>query len=293
MDSYLQLEKEYKKFVGSKYAVSCNSGTSALHLALKAIGVGYGDEVIVPEFTMIACAYAVSYCGATPVFVDCRDDLSINPYLIEEKLTGRTKAIMPVHIYGILCDMKTILSIAKDNRLKVVEDACEAQGAVYKSEADITCYSFYKNKIIHAEEGGIATTDNKKYADRMNYLKNMCFNKKHNYIHEEIGFNYRMPDSQATLALHSLHNYSQEKERRQEQVDKYNKRFGLNVKNDANWIYPIKNADNWIKNYDGLYADLKTREFFKPMSQQPPYFDLNYKNLNAYRLSKQGMYIKL
>ena len=282
---YKQLEKEYAKFTGSKYAVSCNSGTAALHLALKAIGIGVGDEVIVPEFTMISCAFAVSYCGATPVFVDCGDDLNIDCSLIEEKITPKTQVIMPVHIYGRLCDMTAIRDIVRRHDLWVVEDACEAQGAVYKSKADITCYSFYENKIIHAEEGGICTTDNKVLAERINYLKNMSFGKKHDYIHEEIGFNYRMPNSQAKLALESLHNYPQEKIRRQEQVDSLDSFYGKTPKRDANWVYDMKKRD--------LNGDFETREFFKPMSQQPPYFNKGYKKLKAYKKSKEGMYIKL
>lgn len=280
---YQQLEKEYAKFTGSKYAVSCNSGTSALHLALKAIGIGEGDEVIVPEFTMIACAYAVSYTGAKPVFVDCGDDLNIDCSLIEEKITPKTQAIMPVHIYGRLCDMDEIRDIARRHGLWVIEDACEAQGAVYKSKADITCYSFYQNKIIHAEEGGICTTDNPHLAERMNYLKNMCFGEKHDYIHDEIGFNYRMPNSQAKLALESLKEYPYEKKRRKELVRMYDEIFGKTPNRDANWVYDMKK----------MKVPYETREFFKPMSMQPPYFDPNYKKLNAYKKSKEGMYIVL
>lgn len=290
---FKELEKEYAKFTGSKYSVSCNSGTAALHLALKSVGIGEGDEVIVPEFTMIACAYAVSYCGAKPVFIDCKDDLNIDTDLIESKITKKTKAIMPVHIYGRLCDMKAILKIAKKHKLKVIEDACEAQGAVYKSKADITCYSFYENKIIHAEEGGICTTDNKKYAERMNYLKNMAFGDKHDYLHKEIGFNYRMPNSQAKLALKSLKEYPKEKIRRQKLVDKYDKLFNHKSLAEANWVYPVncgKSQESGKMYLDGMGLD--TRYFFKPMSQQPPYFNKNYKELNAYKKSS-GVYIKL
>ena len=279
---YKLLEKKYSKFVGSKFAVSCNSGTSALHLGLKALGVGPGDEVIVPEFTMIACAFAVSYCGATPVFVDCDETLNINVNLIEDKITEKTKVIMPVHVYGRLCDMKSILKLAKKYDLKVLEDACEAQGAVFKSKADITAYSFYRNKIIHAEEGGIATTDNPKYEKRMNYLKNMAFGEKHDYIHKEIAFNYRMPDGQAELALKSLKNYPKEKKRRAKLVEKYDKKYGKTPKRDANWVYDMKK----------MKVKEETREFFKPMSQQPPYKG-EYKHLRAFEKSKKGMYIVL
>ena len=283
MEPYKQLEQEYSRFVGSKYAVTCNSGTSALHLALRALGVSAGDEVIVPEFTMIACAFAVSYCGATPVFIDCKDDLNIDFELIEEKITPRTKAIMPVHIYGRLANMDKIMAIADKHGIFVVEDACEAQGAVFQSRAHITAYSFYKNKIIHAEEGGIATTDDPELAKRMNFLKNMSFGDQHNYIHAEIGFNYRMPDTMATLALRSLEEYPQERDRREVLVRYYDSVFGETPKRDANWVYDMKKQP---------VIGLQTREFFKPMSMNPPYLG-EYKHLNAYRLSQEGMYICL
>lgn len=254
MLAYKQLEQKYAKFVKSSYAVSCNSGTSALHLGLLALGVTKGDEVIIPDFTMAACGFAVSYCGATPVFVDCDHTLCIDPKLIEAKITKKTKAIMAVHIYGMLCNMKEILRIAKKHKLKIIEDACEAQGAVYKSKADITCYSFYENKIIHAEEGGICTTDSKEYAEKIEYLKNMAFDKGHTYFHKDIGYNYRMPNAQAKLALKSLKSYPQENKRRRKIEKAF---YGVN-KLDAVWVLP---------NFTGR----GDRMFFKPLSSFPMY----------------------
>jgi dTDP-4-amino-4,6-dideoxygalactose transaminase len=290
MEAYKQLEKKYSKFVGSKYAVSCNSGTSALHLALMAVGVGKGDEVIVPDFTMAACGFAVSYTGATPVFVDCDDTLCIDPKLIEEKITKRTKVIMAVHIYGRLCQMDKILKIAKKHHLRVIEDACEAQGAVYKSKADITCYSFYQNKIIHAEEGGIATTDNKKYADKMRYLKNMAFDKGHTFFHKDIGYNYRMPESQAKLALESLKNVKEElKERRfAEQNLECFLPSGM-PRRDVVWVYDF--IRKIPKGFKEKYKD-DLRPFFKPLSSFPMYGN-HCISPNALKYSKLGNYIKL
>lgn len=279
---YKELEKKWNKFVGSKYSVACNSGTSALHLALLAVGVGKGDEVIIPDFTMVACGFAVEYCGAKPVFVDCDDTLCMDWTEIETKITNKTKAIMAVHIYGRLCNMKEILLIAKKHKLKVIEDACEAQGAVYKSKADITCYSFYENKIIHAEEGGIATTDNKKYADKMNYLKNMAFDKEHTFFHKDIGFNYRMPNSQAKLALKSLKNYPQENTRRRKiEQDIYGRNF-LN----AVWVLPMlnNNPSKFIKNH--------YRPFFKPLSSFPMWGG-KCQSPKALHYSKIGFYMKI
>lgn len=283
---YQELEIKYAQYVKSKYAVSCNSGTSALHLALMAVGVTKGDEVIIPDFTMAACGFAVAYCGATPIFVDCDDTLCIDWTLIEAKITKKTKAIMPVHIYGRLCNMKEIMRIARKYKLKVIEDACEAQGAVFNSKADITCYSFYENKIIHAEEGGICTTNNKKYADRMNYLKNMAFDKDHTYYHAEIGYNYRMPNSQAKLALESLKNVNKEIERRRKIEKAF---YGKNIL-DAVWVLPF-----YPDTYCGIPIfiwEFPTRPFFKPLSTFPMWGG-KCQSPKALHYSKIGHYIKL
>jgi perosamine synthetase len=262
MPHYKKLEEKYAQFVGSKYAVSCNTGTSALHLALLALGITKGDEVIMPDFTMVACGFAVAYTGAKPVFVDCDDSLNIDVTQIEKKITKRTKAIMAVHIYGRLCNMKAIHKIAKKHNLKVIEDGCEAQGAIYKSKADITCYSFYANKIIHAEEGGICTTDNKEYADTMNYYKNMAFSPEHDYFHKHIGYNYRMPESQAKLALKSLKNVKKELKRRRAWEKKMDKRCHPEIKmhkRDVVWVYDVLTP----------LTGKNTRPFFKPLSSMP------------------------
>lgn len=280
---YKKLEEEYAKFTGSKYSVSCNSGTSALHLALMAIGVGKGDEVIMGDFNMAACGFAVSYCGGIPVFVDCNDTLCMDPKLIEAKITKKTKAILMTHIYGRLCDVKEILRIAKKHKLKVIEDACEAQGALFKSKADITCYSFYENKIIHAEEGGIATTDKLKYAKRMNYLKNMCFGKTHDYFHKEIGYNYRMPNSQAQLALKSLLNFPKEYKRRRKIEKKFENLIGERPYRDAVWV---------LDTLRPLPKGILQRPFFKPLSSMPMWGGV-CQSPRALYYSKIGKYIKI
>ena len=259
---YQELEKAYAEFDGHSHAVSVNTGTAALHLALAALGVGPGDEVIVPDFTMAACGFAVAYTGAKPVFVDCKDDLTIDPELIEAKITEKTKVIMPVHIYGRLCDMPKIMQIARRHSLFVVEDACEAQGAVFSSPADITCYSFYKNKIIAAEEGGICTTDDELLADRMRYLKNMAFSEAHDYYHADIGFNYRMSDSQAKLALESLNNFHLNYAKRREVEAWYDEFLAEKSmgQRDTVWVYDVK------IHFIPLQG---TRHFFQPLSSFP------------------------
>lgn len=262
---YEILEEEFAKFTESQFAISCNTGTSALHLALLAIGVGEGDEVIVPDFTMAACGFAVSYTGARVVTVDCDDSLCIDWTKIERKITRRTKAIMPVHIYGRMCNMEEIMKIARRHNLRVIEDACEVHGMVKNSQADITCYSFFKNKIIHAEEGGMCTTNNAYYAQRMEYLKNMAFDTLHSYYHGEIGYNYRMADSQAKMALKSLKSYKKNIKRRWEIKKLYDKHFGEEKELDTVWVYPI-NCNNPTKIVSNVP---QARYFFKPLSTMP------------------------
>lgn len=285
---YEELEKEYATFAKTNYAVSCNSGTSALHLALVALGVTEGDEVIVPDFTMASCAFSVSYTGATPVFVDCGDNLNIDPELIKAKITSRTKAIMVVHIYGRLCNLDAIRALAKAHRLSIIEDACEAQG-ITDGLSDITVFSFYRNKIIHAEEGGIVCTNSKEIADNVRDFKNLSFGERHDYYHERIGWNYRMPDAMAQMALQSLKDYPINLEKRREVESWYAKRIKSNLPpRDTVWVYdfitPFKNElmqDSQLK--------LKARHFFKPMSTMPMYRQEVGRNALLY--SENGMYL--
>ena len=295
---YELLEKEYARYVGTKYAVAVNTGTAALHLALAALGIGKGDEVIVPEFTMIASAWAVTYTRAKPVFVDCGDDLLIDVKKIEKKITKRTKAIMPVHVYGRVCNMDAIVEIANKYKLRVIEDACEAQGASFKGRNvgsyDIGCFSFYLNKIIPAEEGGIITTNDPEVYKRAKMMKSMSFGDRHDYYHETVGFNYRMTNSQAKFALHNLsivNNIQIARYRIQSWYNKYMP-FEYQMPNrDVVWVYDIKHpkADEVVKllNSKGYNA----RHGFKPMSMQPMYLKKGYEKLKAYKMSEQICYL--
>lgn len=283
------LEKEYAQFTGSIFAVAVNSGTAALHLSLVALGIGPGDEVIVPDFTMAACGFAVQYTGARPVFVDCDDSLLIDVNQIRAAITPRTKAIMPVHIYGRLCNMKEIYRIAQENNLFVIEDACEAQGAVYDSKADVTCYSFFKNKIISAEEGGIVTTNRPGLYERMVYLKNMAFDENHTYFHTDIGFNYRIPETQAKMALRSLKKYKKNSKKRRVIEAWYDELIPEPLqmpKRDAVWVYDIllpPYRDEAIKRIQGA------RYFFKPLSIMPMWS--GPVGPKALDYSQKGMYL--
>ena len=205
---YISLfEKAFAKFCGVKYGIAVTNGTVALHLALVALGMKKGDEVIMPNFTMIASANAVCYTGATPVFVDAEPDTwNIDTKKIEGKITSKTKAIMPVHLFGLPCEMDKINELAKKYNLKVIEDAAEAHGAEYKGKkcgnlGDIACFSFFSNKIVTTGEGGMVVTNDKELADKCRYLKNLCFGERRDYIHNDIGFNYRMSNLHAAIGL--------------------------------------------------------------------------------------------
>ncbi|MBR3627892.1 MAG: DegT/DnrJ/EryC1/StrS family aminotransferase [Elusimicrobia bacterium] len=202
-------ERKFAKYCDSNYAISVTSGTTALHIALTVLGIRKGDEVIIPSFTMIACAFAVCYTGAKPVFVDVdKNTWTIDVNKIEEKITSKTKAIMPVHIFGNPCDMSKIIKIAKKYKLHVIEDCAEAHGATYKNKkvgsfSSISAFSFFANKNLTTGEGGMVVTNNENYYNKLKYYRNMCYplDKPRTYEHFDIGFNYRMTNLQAAIGL--------------------------------------------------------------------------------------------
>ncbi len=201
------LEERFADFCGCKYAVAVNTGTAALHLALLALGIGRGDEVIVPSLTFIATANAVAYCGATPVFVDSEpDSWNIDPVFVEAAITPRTKAIVPVHLYGHPANMDPIAEIASRHNLAVIEDAAEAHGALYKGRrvggiGDLGVFSFYGNKIVTTGEGGMIVTNRKDVAEAMAILRNHGMRPERRYWHETLGYNYRLTNLQAAVGV--------------------------------------------------------------------------------------------
>lgn len=204
-----EFEKQFARYCECEYGIAVCNGTIALHLALLALGIGPGDEVIVPSFTMIASAFAVCYTGAKPVFVDADENTwNIDVSRIESKITSNTKAIMPVHIFGKMCDMDAICALAKKYNLYIIEDAAEAHGAEYKGKkagsfSDIAAFSFFANKNITTGEGGMVVTNDKNIFDKARYYKNVCFplDGPRNYQHEDIGYNYRMSNVVAAIGL--------------------------------------------------------------------------------------------
>lgn len=202
--------EKFAEYIGVKYASTVSNGTLALHLALMAMGVGAGDEVIVPSFTYIASANAVKYTGAEVVFADsCPDTWQIDPADIEKKITEKTKAIMPVHLYGHPCDMDRILEIAAKYDLFVVEDCAEAIGSEYKGKkvgsfGDIAAFSFFGNKTITCGEGGMVLTNDTTLFERAVHIKGQGLAAYREYWHDTIGYNYRMTNIAAAIGLAQL-----------------------------------------------------------------------------------------
>ena len=213
-------EEDFARYVGSKHAIAVNSGTAALHLALDAVGIEEGDEVIVPTMTFTATAEVVLYFKAKPVLVDCeRDTLNLDPAKIEAAITPRTKAIVPVHMAGLPCDMDEILRIARKHDLRVIEDAAHALPAAYRGRTvgtvgDITCFSFYATKTITTGEGGMATTENPQWAERMRIMSLhgishdawKRYTKEGSWYYEVLypGFKYNLTDLAAAIGGEQL-----------------------------------------------------------------------------------------
>jgi len=202
-----EFEEAFGRFIGTKYAVAVNSGTAALHIALLAHGIGEGDEIITSPFTFTSTANSILFTGGKPVFADIEEDsFNIAPDDIIEKITPRTKAIMPVHLYGQPCDMKRIMRISRERGLVVVEDACQAHGAEYEGKKvgsfGTGCFSFYATKNITTGEGGMITTDDADIAQKARMIR--THGQKERYLHEILGYNYRMTDIAAAIGLCQL-----------------------------------------------------------------------------------------
>ncbi|KKW38868.1 aminotransferase DegT [Candidatus Peribacteria bacterium RIFOXYC2_FULL_55_14] len=288
---YLErFEREFASYIGMKHAVSTTNGTTALHLALAGIGIGEGDEVIVPDFTIVSCLNAVLYTGATPVFVDVDPEtFTLNPDLLEASITEKTKAIMPVHIYGHSCDMDPILEIAEKHYLFVVEDAAEVHGATYKrrkcgSMGTVSAFSFYSNKIVTTGEGGMVLTNDDRLAQEMRLLVNLAHSPGKRFWHEKVGFNYRLTNFQAALGLGQLQNIEEFLAHKKWLGEGYTKRLSdiegliLPVTKDyaenVYWMYSLRVSDTLGLTRDELCGRLKekgvdTRTFFIPLSSQP------------------------
>lgn len=287
-----KLEDGFSSFIGVKFGIAVTNGTTALDLAIATLKIGPGDEVIVPSFTMIATASSVVHNGASPVFVDSDPHTwCIDAGLIEQAITERTKAIIPVHIYGYPADMDRIMEIAGKYKLSVIEDAAEAIGTEYKGKkagsfGDLNCFSFYANKTMTSGEGGMVVSSNEELARRAAMLKDQAFGQPR-FIHEEIGFNFRMNNLTAAYAYASFEEVPEYINKRIRNAELYNRALsdieGITlppqstdtIKNSY-WMYGIlidekkygRSKQEVMKLLKSDYG-IDTRDFFYPMHKQP------------------------
>lgn len=306
-----KFESKFARFVGAKHAIAVANGTVALHVALLGLGIGEGDEVIMPTLSYIATANSVKYCSAIPVFVDSEDiTMNIDVSLIEEKITSKTKAIMPVHLYGHAVDMDPVLKLAKRYKLFVIEDAAEGVGAYYKGKhvgplGDVGIFSFFGNKNITTGEGGMVVTNNSRLAEKIRILKGQGMDPKKRYWHPIIGYNYRMTNIQAAIGLAQLENIKWHLKRRKEIAELYDKE----LKSEENkiqlpvskpyarngyWMYSIILKDNVSLSRNQAMKKLEkkgieTRPVFYPVHTMPPYFESGDKYPVAKKLSDRGI----
>lgn len=289
-----RFEEEFSKYLGAKKAVVTMNGTAALQLAMVTLGIGKGDEVIVPSMTFISSVNSIRYTGAEPVFVDvCRDTFVMDADKIEELITPKTKAIMPVHIYGYSVDMDKVMEIAAKYSLYVIEDATESLGTTYKGRntgiiGHIGCFSFNGNKLITTGAGGMMITNDIELGDRAKYLSNQTKTITENggMYHEEVGFNFRMPNILAAMGVAQLEMVPQYLEVKRKNAKLYNellkdaKGITLVADNDeidnCYWLYSILVEDDFKVSRDELLKILNNngivaRPFFMPIHDMPPY----------------------
>jgi perosamine synthetase len=285
-----KFEQVFADYIGVKHAIFVTSGTAALHLSLATLNLKTGDEVIVPDFTMIGSIFPIMYTGAKPIFIDVeKDTFNIDVAQLEAKITDKTKAIMPVHIYGHSCDMDPVMEIANKYDLAVIEDAAEVHGGTYKGKrcgsiGTINAFSFYGNKIITTGEGGMVCTDDDALALRARSLKDLAHSPEKRFLHTEVAFNYRATNLQAAVGLGQMENIEMFLERKRSMAQRYNsllsdiKGVTLPVTKDyaenVYWMYALLVNDDLNMSRDELCIKLKekgvdTRDFFLPCHSQP------------------------
>ncbi|HEY4511351.1 MAG TPA: DegT/DnrJ/EryC1/StrS family aminotransferase [Candidatus Paceibacterota bacterium] len=315
--SYLQkFEETFAKFCSVKHAVAVSNGTAALHLALAVLNIGKGDEVLVGTFTNMATFLAVIYQGAKPVPIDSEPRTwNLDPKLLESKITKKTKAIIVIHIYGHPVDMDPVLAIAKKHNLYVIEDAAEAHGALYKGKkvgslGDIGCFSFYGNKIITSGEGGMITTNDQALADRSRLLKTFAYGKENRFMHQDIGYNYRMTNVTAAIGVAQMGKVNEVIQKKRTMAKYYLRAFKnipeiqLPVEEpyafNVYWMFSIVLRGRLSGKRKEFMAELKkrgvdTREHFIPYNQQEIFIRRRMVKKNACPVandfSKDGLYL--
>jgi perosamine synthetase len=312
-----RLEQSLAERVGRKHGIAVCNGSAALEVALAALGVGRGDEVILPSFTIISCAAAVIRTGATPIVVDA-DPLTWNldPNEIETKITARTKALMPVHTYGLPVDMDPVLSMGRKHQLLVIEDAAEVIGQTYRGKmcgsfGDISAFSFYPNKHVTTGEGGMLLTDSDEVAGKCRGLRNLCFGKERRFVHESLGWNFRMSNLQAAIGVAQVERLAETVRRKREIGARYQAVLSscclldlplpsTNFAENIYWVFGVVLRDEVPFDAEEAMAKLQklgvgTRPFFWPMHQQPVFRRMGLFESescpHAERLARRGFYL--
>ncbi len=287
-----EFENNFKEFTGAKHALAYSSGSTALFAALKILEIGQGDEVIVPDLTFVASSNSIILSGATPVFVDVdKQTFQISPEEIEKHITKRTKAIMPVHLYGQSCDMDSIMEIAKKHNLLIIEDAAQGAGVKFKGKhvgtfGDVGCFSLYGNKTITMGEGGVIVTNNSELAKKFYMFKNHGRPKRGTFFHEEIGYNFSITEMQAAIGIAQLSKFEKIKKRKQEVRDYYERTLSDIPEIKLTYIDPRCSPVHWftsliVPDVESLQSflikqNIQTRRFFPALHLQPCYRNIKF-----------------
>ena len=311
-----EFENKFTSYIGVEHGIAVCNGTAALETALFAAGIGRGDEVIMPSFTIISCALAAIRLGAVPVLVDAEPETwNIDVSQIEARITPRTRAIMPVHIYGHPVDMDPVLEIATKYNLLVIEDAAEVHGAEYKgrkcgSLGNISAFSFYANKIITTGEGGMVLTSNPQMAERARSYRNLCFRPGRRFFHTELGHNYRMTNLQAAIGVAQMERIEEFIQIKRRMGRYYQERLsgvdGIRCQiekpwaKSVYWMFGIELDESLGMSADQMMLALKqkgigTRPFFLGLHEQPALHHLGLFQKEQYpvteRIARQGLYL--
>jgi perosamine synthetase len=312
-----RFEKGFAARVGCKYGVAVANGSVALDAAVSACGLGPGDEVILPAFTIVSCAAAIVRAGATPVLVDS-DPATWNmlPSQVEARITPRTRAIMVVHIYGLPVDMAPIQAVARKRGIRIIEDAAEMHGQTYRqrpcgSLGDIATFSFYPNKHVTTGEGGMIVTDDFDLAEKCRSLRNLCFNPKRRFVHDELGWNFRMSNLQAAVGLAQLERLDEFVARKRAMGALYDRLLGdvaglqrpvksTDAADNIYWVYGVVLEEAVAFDAEDAMRRLSangigTRAFFWPMHEQPVFRRMGLfaeeRYPTAERMARRGFYL--
>lgn len=302
-----EFEDNFSRFLGIKYSASVCNGTVALHVALLALGIGPGDEVIVPSFTYIASVNAINYTGAAPVFVDSDpDSWQMNPEDVKQKITSKTKAVMAVHLYGHTCEMDELVNICEEHDLYLIEDTAEAFGSKYKGKfagtfGDISTFSFFGNKTITTGEGGMVSTNSKELYDLVLRLKGQGLAAGKEYFHDIIGYNYRMTNICAAIGCAQLENASDIITKKRGIANWYNNQLNdlpLKLHKESKdvyhtyWMYTVMISDTEKRSELRTFLKekgIETRPAFHPVHQMPMYYKENQNFPVADNLGERGI----